>query len=388
MTGNGLAQILQLLALILLARIYTPEDFGVLGEIQALASILVVFITLQTHLLIPHSSSQDDAEKRLFKTHIIAFFVFVIFLIPIIIMNNILALILALMLGIINSFTSYYVYKGAFSKLSHYYVIRALIMITSQILFGMLDIVNGLLYGAIFGEFFSAIFLGYKIIYNKIKINLIYILENINILRYIKENNEFTVYGTLQEFISVANFALPLFLFIQIFGENIGGQFAMANRLVWAPTVLLSSSLAQVYYHNFTQNNKWEIMNTWIWFNFKFALIILSVPIFYYFSSDVVKIIFGNGWEVAQEMMFYLLFSGIFFLYSVPYRVSFRAMKKLKVLMIIDFIFLLCTIALFYFFKFKEIEIVFYLAILTLMQSLVIVVMSKKQYLLKVEKNV
>jgi O-antigen/teichoic acid export membrane protein len=380
MTGNGLAQVLQLLALMLLARIYTPEDFGILAEIQALASILVVFITLQTHLLIPLSSSQDDAEKRLFKTHVIVSFVFVTFLIPMIFMNNILALILALMLGIINSFTSYYVYKGAFSKLSHYYVIRALIMITSQILFGMLDIVNGLLYGAIFGEFFSAIFLGYKIIYNKIKIKKFYILKNINILRYIKERNQFTLYGTFQELISTANFALPLFLFVQIFGDNIGGQFAMANRLVWAPTVLLSSSLAQVYYHNFTQNNKWEIMNTWIWFNFKFMFIVLSIPIFYYFFSDVVNIIFGNGWEIAEEMMFYLLFSGIFFLYSIPYRVSFRAMGKLIFLMFIDFFILLITISLFLIFNFDDLIIIKLIPLVSLTQSLLIVYVSKIVY--------
>ena len=388
MTGNGLAQALQLLALLLLARIYTPVDFGILGEIQAFATITVVLITLQTHLLIPLSVSQDEAERRLFITHIVIFVVFLLLLIPIIFLSNFLALILALTLGITNSFTSYYVYKGAFSKLSYFYVMRALIMITSQILFGILNIENGLLYGAIFGEFFSAIYLGYHIIYHKINVKYLYIIKNISILDYIKEKKQFTLYGTLQEFISVANFSLPLLLFIQVFGENSGGQFAMANRLVWAPVVLLSSSLAQVYYHNFTQNNKWEIMDTWIWFNIKFMIIILSIPLFYYFLSDITTVVFGKEWEMTKAMIFYLLFSGIFFIYSIPYRVAFRAMEKLKVLMLIDFCFLLLTVSIFFFFALNEIEIVTSLAFISFIQSILIVILSKKNYLSGVKKNV
>jgi len=381
MTGNGLAQGLQMLALIVLARIYAPEDFGLLGEVQAIATIVVVIITLQLHLTIPLSKNRKEADERLFKVHIICWYIFLILFLPSIYFNNSLALILAIILGFINSFTSYWVYKGSFSKLSLYYVVRALIMIGFQILLGVLNTENGLVYGAITGELFSLIYLGSKILTTDIKLNYYNIIKTESIINFIKEKKQFTLYGTLQELISVANFYAPLLLFIQIYGDNIGGQYAMANRLVWAPVILLTSSLSQVYYFQFSQRNKWDVLNKWIWFDLKYMLLILSIPIAYYYLSDIVTVVFGKEWKMAQVMIFYLLLSGIFFLYSLPFRVAFRAMENIKILLIIESIFLSIIICIFYLLSLNELKTVALLALVSFFQSLIITIISKKQYI-------
>lgn len=44
-TGNIFAQAIQLGALLILSRIYLPDDFGALAQVQSLATILAILAT-------------------------------------------------------------------------------------------------------------------------------------------------------------------------------------------------------------------------------------------------------------------------------------------------------------------------------------------------------
>ena len=151
----------------------------------------------------------------------------------------------------------------------------------------------------------------------------------------------------------------------------------MANRLVWAPTILITSSLAQVFYHNFTQKNQWEILNKWIWFSYKYIAIMVTIPILYYYFSDIMIYVLGSKWQLTKEMIFYLLFSGIFFIYAIPYRVAFRATEKLKYLMLLDFVILLFIFSVFVFFSLNAINTIKLLTLFNFMQSISTIVLMK-----------
>ncbi|MFP5467295.1 MAG: translocase, partial [Gammaproteobacteria bacterium] len=60
--GNGLAQAIQLLSLLVLSRLYTPSDFGLLAQVQAIATFSTIVATLQVHLAIPLSKSDTEAR--------------------------------------------------------------------------------------------------------------------------------------------------------------------------------------------------------------------------------------------------------------------------------------------------------------------------------------
>ncbi|VCX14378.1 hypothetical protein BANRA_02343 [Acinetobacter baumannii] len=55
--GNGAAQLIQFAFLPLSAFLYTPEQFGVFGTIQAYSTALTVFISLQLYVAIPFEKS-------------------------------------------------------------------------------------------------------------------------------------------------------------------------------------------------------------------------------------------------------------------------------------------------------------------------------------------
>ncbi|MDB0112696.1 oligosaccharide flippase family protein, partial [Acinetobacter baumannii] len=58
--GNGAAQLIQFAFLPLSAFLYTPEQFGVFGTIQAYSTVLTIFISLQLYVAIPFEKNQKE----------------------------------------------------------------------------------------------------------------------------------------------------------------------------------------------------------------------------------------------------------------------------------------------------------------------------------------
>src|SRR5438445_11064066 len=62
-SGTAVAQAISILAVPILARIYHPEDYGVLGLYMSIAAVIGVFSTLQysTAILLPADEADADA---------------------------------------------------------------------------------------------------------------------------------------------------------------------------------------------------------------------------------------------------------------------------------------------------------------------------------------
>ena len=63
MAGNGLAQALQFLSILLLSRLYAPDDFGLLAQVQSIATFAAIVATLQMHLVVPLSGDGEQARR-------------------------------------------------------------------------------------------------------------------------------------------------------------------------------------------------------------------------------------------------------------------------------------------------------------------------------------
>ncbi len=373
--GNSFAQVLQLISLLFLTHIYSPDDFGLLGTIQASAVILVAIMTLQMHLLIPLSKDKKEAFETLIRIIIFIGLFSLIAIIPLYFYNKSLILILALFLSLTNSFKSYLVFEGNFSVISVFYVIRVIIIIMLQVIFSFFEFSNGLLFAVIAGEAFSSIYLLSLILRErrKIKFRKTYFT---NMIQYIKDKKQFTIYGTAQELVSLLNFSFALLFFSYFYNDNIVGQYSIANRLVWAPTILVSSSLAQVYYYQFAQKSNWSVFYKWVWFDRKYMFIIIAIIVFYSSFSNIIIQILGDNWKLAESMIFYLLFSSAFFLYSLPYRVAFRALENVKNLFFIEIIFTIILAGVCSFTS-SALEVVKIIAIISFFQSIIITVVAK-----------
>lgn len=333
--GNGIAQALQFLSILILSRIYLPSDFGLLAQVQSIAMMASIVGTLQLHLTIPLCKSDDEARVNAQSVQTISLALFALLFFPALYFGEVFAfsLVLALFLGLANTYNSYLVFNGKFGRLSGFYIARAVVVIGLQIGFAMLSIDDGLLWGTVIAEGLTALYLR---------------LTQLGSLRSIRFTpraavelatrlKSFSVYGTLQELISVSAFYAPLILFTLKFDEATGGQYAMANRLVWAPVVLLSSSVAQVLYHRFGKASPTSVTELLEILPPKsvFVMILTACALSFYLQGMFLYLL-GPQWELASQLLPLQLLWGCFFLVSTPFRVVCRAIHMQKYQLTID----------------------------------------------------
>ncbi|QFZ81417.1 oligosaccharide flippase family protein [Variovorax paradoxus] len=366
--GNGAAQALQFISIILLSRIYSPSDFGFLAQVQAVATVSAIVITLQLHLTIPLNKNESEARHRVEQVQLIGCAIFGLCIIPAIYIGKlaVFSAFLAFFLGLTNTYSSFFIFSGNFGGLSIFYIARAILIVGLQIGFSIIGVQDGLVLGAVISEGVVALCL--KIFFFKRLGRWNFDLAGA--WRMALENRSFSIYGTLQELISVAAFYAPLIFFSQKYGENIGGQYAMANRLIWAPTALLSRSLAQVLYHQFGKNplaSRADFLtalpSNWIYF----FLALCCCGAFY--LPSIFLFMLGAQWELASKLIPLQLTWCCFFLSATPFRVACRALHLQKYQLAVDFFMLISIFLLFNFSSFSPLNLMISLVGLALIQN-------------------
>jgi len=369
MLGNGLAQALQFGSILILSRIYAPSDFGYLAQVQSIAMIGAIWITLQLHLTIPLQKTIEDAKHAIIIIEKISMIIFGMAIIPAAFFGDVFgyAIVLSLFLGMTNTYNGYLVYSGKFGDLSVFYIVRALLIIAMQISFSILDFKDGLIWGTLTGEIFSAIYL------RKIRVGS---LKDIgatykHLLEYIKNNKAFSLYGSIQETISVGAFFVPLFLFTYKFGEDVGGQYAMANRLVWAPVILFVSSYAQVLFHVYgkSQNEK-SIEIKFGRLEYLVLCISILLAVILYIFDEVSVFIIGEAWGLASLLIPINIIWGVIFFLSTPYRVMIRVRRRQVIQLKADVLSICMMMAIFIFLDLNPVVLMVFLVMIGVVQNI------------------
>jgi teichuronic acid exporter len=335
MVGNGLAQGLQLASLLVLSRLYLPSDFGLLGQVQSIATLACIVATLQLHLTIPLTSTPEKARVAAETVQLICLSMFLLALPVALYLGKIFsfAVVLALFLGLANTYTSFLVANGSFGRMSKFYVTRALLIIGLQLAFSGLSIRDGLVWAVVLAEGMAALYLRLAHFGTASKIRI----QMAGALKMVFDLKAFSFYGTVQELMSVCAFYAPLLLFTSKFGDATGGHYAMASRLVWAPVVLVSSSMAQVLYHQFGKQP--PVIPVSVYksiFGPRFAFVLATTCALAFGLQDVFLMALGAQWELASRMMPLLLLWGATFLLSTPFRVACRVLQLQRLQLLID----------------------------------------------------
>jgi len=344
--GNGLAQGLQLGSLLVLSRIYAPADFGLLAQVQSVATLLAIAATLQLHLVVPLTSDEAQARACVVSVEFICLALLCLAAVPALLHGAHLpyAIVLAACIGLSNTYNGYLVYSGSFGQLSAFYVARAVIVIAFQLLLAAAHVPHGLVWAAIAGELCAALYLRQA----KVGLKGLPVVNPAEAWSLARKFRAFSVFGTLQELTSASAFYAPLILFATTFGKDVGGQYAMTNRLVWAPVVLVSGSLAQVLYHRLGKNPPTSMK-------------ILLPPRQLLLSIGAVSALaglsfllerptqwaLGPQWALAGEFVPPMVISGCAFLMSIPFRVTCRVLHLQRLQLTLDVLLLASIYAVF-----------------------------------------
>lgn len=353
--GSAISQLIIILAYPLLTRLYSPEDFGTLAAFVSVSSFFFVIASFRYELAISLPDSEDDAVNIL-ALCILALCISTILSFVVIFFYG--SWILSLLKGVslesyiwllpISLFSvglyqilSYWaIRKEAFGTLAKTKMSQSFLQIFFQSVLGLTNYkTTGLIVGDICGrvggswKLASITFKNTRHYWDKIKILKMRDLA----LRYKK----FPLISSLSSLLNNAGLQLaPLFI-IYFYGAEVGGWFALGQRVIAFPISLIGQSVSQVYIGEASKlavNNlkglKMLYLNTFQ----KLALIaIVPVLLLSGFAPLLFEIFFGEVWRETGE---YLQILSIMFLGQfaiVPLSMTLNILEKQDWLFFWDF---------------------------------------------------
>lgn len=249
--ASVLGQLIQFAMQPLLANVFDLEAFRLFGEVVSLATILVVFANsqLQTCIVLIDEGKRGAALAVgllwlfawVFLGGVASLLWFWLMGFSVEKMEKLFWILSAvLVIGSANLISGYYSGVGAFRVSAKFNFARAVFVPVGQFFIGSSFKYSGLLVGYLLAESLVRLIF-FRTYYPKA-------------LRKIKEAakciwieyRKYCFSGTIQESVSVLVLMTPLYFFSTQFGSVIGGSYAFAFKISWAPSVLIATSVSAV----------------------------------------------------------------------------------------------------------------------------------------------
>lgn len=309
MTGTGIATLIPILATPILTRIYTPEEFGV-GEIYLISTILlamVVTLRLDAALIIP----KDANEARKILNSVFTNSLFVSGAVLIGAGGGILTGILeevfillplsVLLVGLFETCICFNIRNQQFKQIGLYKSLYLFSIVLFKIILGSLGYSYiGIIVGTVIGQFigFVAVFFFNS---QNADFSFQFHLENWKEVVFDKYS-DFPKHNLPQTFFNNAREYLLSFIIVSLYTNTVLGLYALTLKMVKSPLYVLGHSFSDVAFQRFSRLEDRKDYKDFISFNLKTFLGLAPIYfVFFYFLSDMVASIFGNGWQMAGD---------------------------------------------------------------------------------------
>ncbi len=261
-SGTVIAQVIPMLATLILSRLYSPGEMGEWGVFSSYASILGVIASLRYDNAIVKPLRVLDAYNLAFLSIFIALsFTLVLYgivwgadvfrfdhffslnrkglyILPL----YVLCLSLIQVLGNLSNKTKQY-HSLALSSVG-----RSLTQATSRITLGYYSFTNiGLIVGAGLGALFNVVFLSVRL---RLRYFFVRAFSFKRIRQLIGEYKDFPKYDLLSNVFNSISSHIPVILLAYFFLDDVAGYFSMALTLLFIPMSIIGTSLGQLYYRD------------------------------------------------------------------------------------------------------------------------------------------
>ncbi|HRD01767.1 MAG TPA: oligosaccharide flippase family protein [Candidatus Saccharicenans sp.] len=315
MSGTAVAQIIAYALSPIISRLFTPEDFGIFGSFNAIASIVGSLITLDYSqaLMLPKGKSEAINLFCLsaISTLFISLFVSVFSIIKPSIFYNltktkgiwplILFILTIFISGINNTFQAWAVRSKAFKQTSASQVIRSIGSSGSKIIFGAFKIGSlGLIISNIIANLGASLNLIRVAVPDLISFKTDISLKKIKSAA--KEYIDFPLYSASQNFINAISSGLPVLLLAKFYGLAAAGAYAFGESMLQAPMGLVLTALRQVLFQKACEykNEGKGIFLLYIrTVLILFAMATIPSLILIVWAPQIFSFIFGAQWHLA-----------------------------------------------------------------------------------------
>tara|TARA_B100000161_G_scaffold265330_1_gene241052 strand:+ start:4785 stop:6047 length:1263 start_codon:yes stop_codon:yes gene_type:complete len=384
-SGTTIAQAIPILISPILARLYTPQNFGDFALFTSFVSILAVLTTFRYEVAIVLPKLKKTAINVFFlcciSTLLISFFTFIIvlffgdkilisfgyynivsfkYLIPISIF----------LIGIYQTSDYFFNRLKQYYKMSLIRIFQSLGIGIFGLIFGIITFTsNGLIIANILGFTLSFIII---VFFLKSTLRSYFKKINYKDLKFVaKKYSSLFFFGTPAIFVST--FASQSFFILSssYIGPVILGYFYMIYRVVGIPSTIIGNSIGQVFYQDIA---KFKFSDSFdkIWTFFKqilFQSFILHLILYIFLILFFVPI-FGSQWSDATEFIIYFIIIGFFSYIFAPLSQLFNYYNIQKLNLLWQSLWLSTNFLVFYIYYYSDLSLKTFMIIYTLKQSI------------------
>ena len=315
MTGTTIAQAIPIAISPILTRIYSPKDFGIFALFIAIVSIFGTISSARYELAIMLPKKDEDAINIFALGFLITLFVSMVLLVIVLIFDKKLVELLGnkeillwlyfvpisvFFIGIFNLLNYFNTRQKNYKDLARATIIRSIVLAIIQVIVGYMK--SGA-YGLISGQIISQLFANMKLITNIIKNKiLVSHIKIIKIIALAKRYKKFPKYSMFAILANTLSYQLVSIFISTIHSISTLGLYSLVQRVLGAPSSLIGSSIAQVFFKEATiEKQKTGKTNVVFKLTVK-KLIIIGVPIYgfiFYIIEDFFAFVFGEEWRLA-----------------------------------------------------------------------------------------
>lgn len=360
MAGTTLAQALPIAISPILTRLYSPDDFGVFAQYLALVMLISILATGRYEMAIMLEREDEDALNIVSLVFIISVIVSIIALVSVIFLKEEICQFLgnqlienwlifvplsALLMGTYQCLNYWCNRQRMYRRLAGTRLLQSVGGATGQLGGGIAGVgQSGLVLGSILGQTIAVI----SLIHAAIKSSSVYL----HFLSITKSKNlalkykKFPLYQVPSTFIEAMSSQLPVIMLGSFYGAEIVGLFAMSQRVVRTPIMMIGGSVADVFRQRASkkysekEDVRPEFIRTLKW------LTVVSMPLgvlFFFIAPDLFAIIFGANWRIAGE--YARILTPLFLLSFIvsPLSVMFMIAEKQEYDLIIQVLLVTCS---------------------------------------------
>ena len=369
-SGAAIAQLITLIAIPILTRIYTPEDFGFIAIYLSIANIVATISTGRYELAIMLPKTKENALAIIKGTFRIILIVTLITLAAILILKSFdnkisdfiqpfyfyFLPISIFIVGLTNVFTQWFTRQKEFKLQAKTKIVKSgsssIVNISLGFLFNIKSL--GLFIGHIVGQGLQLLIFTFRFLKDE-KESLKNIDRN-TIKAQLKENRNFPYYSAPMGFLNAISVDILIYVLNLFYTTSLVGLYTNATKVINYPLSLISQSFTSVFYQKISETDKKIKLYLISYFVNLIIASIAMTPIIFW-GEEIFVFVLGKDWEIAGSIAKYLapLTIASFAMRSVSN--IFSLTRKNGILLIWQIIYLIVILVVIFISKSEQFEI-------------------------------
>lgn len=312
-SGTIISQIVVILSSIILSRIYSVEDFGFLSLFTSIITIAAIVSTGRYELAIGIPNDDNEALAICKLINVIGIFISLIYLLITFIFNQLLKVcvlnelflkswiylgpLYVFLVANLSAMLYWLQRKKLYKKITFVNALQVILTSLFSLFFGFFNIHLGMIYSLILAIFFVCIY----ILYTELEFwNSFWNFKDFS--KPIKKYINFPKYALLSDLSSSISQQFIPILFSVFYTTTIVGYFALANRMLRLPNIVITNAIANIFRNEAIDEIRKKGNCDFLYKSTFKKLLILSIPIYvilFITSPYIFELVFGNDWNEA-----------------------------------------------------------------------------------------